>query len=95
MLERRWIERREKAKILARSGQTIERRGSNARRIDEIARHRAIVQRGIDRCLGIEIGDVPEDPFRATSLIEVVVNERYCGDCVWRGSTSATMYRCK
>jgi hypothetical protein len=38
---------------------------------------------------------VPEDPFRATSLIEVVVNERYCGDCVWRGSTSATMYRCK
>jgi hypothetical protein len=95
VFERRRIERREKPEIRARTGQTIQGRGSNARGIDEIARHRAIEQRRVDGRVGIQIRYVPEDPFRAASLIEVVVDERYCGDWVWRGNTSATMYRCR
>jgi hypothetical protein len=64
----------------------------HARCVDEVARRARIVQRRVDGSFRIEIGDVPEHPFRSATLVEIVVNERDPRRIYsWRGKTNATM----
>jgi hypothetical protein len=92
MLERRRIERREKAEVLRRipadacSAEVRTRAAST--RSPVTARSNSEV---IDGRARIEVRDVPEHPLRAAALIEVIVNERDPRAYCWRGSTNATM----
>jgi hypothetical protein len=70
------IERRERAKVAIVKREALQVRRANARRRNEIAERAFVVDRCIDRRVGIGVRDVREDAFGPASLIEVVVNER-------------------
>ena len=82
-LERGRIERREIAKVTRRARQALQCGRVHARGVDQIARYRPIVERGVHGRVRIEVGDVPEDALRAAALIEIVVNERDGASGYW------------
>jgi hypothetical protein len=94
--ERQRIERRERAKEAAAAGDALQERRVHALRRDDVGQRR-FVKRGVDRCLRIGGGDVGEDTFGTTALVQVIVDQRdaqgYVPSPRPRGSTVATVER--
>jgi hypothetical protein len=76
-LERARIEGSKITKILIRAGNAREVRDVHARAWHQVAGDMPIVQRGIDGRVGPSRSNMRENPFGASALVQVVVDESY------------------